>query len=148
MKIKVETRIIKPVQDVWQAIINIENSVNTISAIEKLEVLERPESGMIGFKWVETRTMFGKSATETMWITDLKENDFYNVRAESHGMIYKSVLKVAEDGDQTLLSMEFGGEAQTFMAKLMSVLMMPFFKGATVKALQKDMDDIKASLER
>jgi carbon monoxide dehydrogenase subunit G len=147
MKILVETRINKSVQEVWQTIINIENSVNIISGIVELEVLEKPESGMIGFKWKETRIMFGKSATETMWITDLKENDFYNVRAESHGMIYKSVLKVAEESDHTVLSMEFGGETQTFIAKVMSVIMMPFFKGATIKLLQKDLDDIKVSME-
>lgn len=147
MKIKVETSINKTVQEVWETIIDIENSVNIISGITELEVLEKPETGMIGFKWVETRIMFGKAATETMWITDLKENDFYKVRAESHGVIYESTISVVEENGQTLLSMEFGGEAQTFMAKVMSVIMMPFFKGATIKALQKDMDDIKASLE-
>jgi carbon monoxide dehydrogenase subunit G len=147
MKIRVETKIDKKKEDVWKAIINIENSVNIISGIVELEVLERPENGMVGFKWKETRVMFGKSATETMWITELKENEFYNVRAESHGMIYKSVIKVVEQDSHTVLSMEFGGEAQTFIAKLMSKLMMPFFKKATIKALQKDMDDIKASFK-
>jgi len=147
MKIHVETKIDRKIEDVWQAIIDIENSVDIISGIQELEVLERPESGMVGFKWKETRIMFGKSATETMWITDLKENEYYNVRAESHGAIYKSIISVVEEGDQTILRMEFGGEAQTFISKVMSALMMPFFKGATIKALQKDMDDIKSSLE-
>ena len=148
MKIQVETKINKPKEVVWQTIINIEGSEERISGIEKVEVLEKPEVGMVGFKWRETRTMFGKTATEVMWITDVVENDHYKVRAESRGMIYNSVIKVAGEGDQTVLSMEFGGEAQTFMVKMMSALMMPFFKGATIKALQKDMDDIKASLEQ
>jgi len=99
MKIHVETKIDRKIEDVWQAIIDIENSVDIISGIQELEVLERPESGMVGFKWKETRIMFGKSATETMWITDLKENEYYNVRAESHGAIYKSIISVVEEGD-------------------------------------------------
>ncbi len=148
MKIQVETTINRPKEDVWKVITNIEDAAERISGIQLVEVLEKPESGLVGLKWRETRIMFGKTATEVMWITDVIENDHYKVRAESHGAIYKSIIKVSGQGDQSVLSMEFGGEPQTFMAKLMSAIMMPFFKGATIKALQKDMDDIKAWVEK
>ncbi len=147
MKLQVETNINGSREKVWSVITNIEGSAERISGIEEVEVLERPEYGLVGFKWKETRTMFGKTATEVMWITEAEENSHYNVRAESHGMIYKSVIAIKQNGDQTILSMEFGGEAQNFGTKLMSVLMGPFFKGATRKALQKDLDDIKTWVE-
>jgi len=50
MKIQVETLINRQKVVVWKAIMNIEDSEKTISAIENIEVLEKPETGMIGFK--------------------------------------------------------------------------------------------------
>jgi len=48
---------------------------NSRSAIE---VLEKPDAGFVGFKWKETRKMFGKEATEIMWITDSVENEYFS----------------------------------------------------------------------
>ena len=148
MKFQVQTTINRSKQDVWQVITNMEAAAERISSIQSVEVLEKPSSGLVGLKWRETRIMFGKSATEVMWVTEAVENDYYKVRAESHGAIYNSVLKVSEEGEQSLLTMEFNGEAQTIVAKIMSFVMMPFFKGATLKALQKDLDDIKSWMEK
>ena len=64
-------------EEIWQVITDIEGSEKTIGAIEQIEILEKPASGLIGLKWRETRTMFGKTATEVMWITDVKENGYY-----------------------------------------------------------------------
>lgn len=143
----VNTQIAAPKEAVWKIITDIENSAATLSAIQTIEVLERPEEGLVGFKWRETRTMFGKEAQETMWITDAADNDYYQTRAESHGAVYISRLSVAEEAGTTTLRMTFAGEAQSFMAKAMSAVMMPFFRGATIKALDKDLADIKAAAE-
>ena len=75
----------------------------------RLKFSDKPESGLVGLKWRETRTMFGKSATEVMWITDVVENESYDVRAESHGMVYLSRLSISQEGDSHILSMDFGG---------------------------------------
>lgn len=147
MQISVETTIQGSKEAIWRAITDIDSSPETISAIDEIEVLERPESGLVGLKWKETRTMLGKQATEVMWITDAKEAESYDVRAESHGMIYESRLSIVEEGDHHILRMTFGGEAQGMLTKLMSAIMGVFFKGATRKALQQDLKDIKASVE-
>lgn len=110
--------------------------------------MEKPEDGLVGLKWVETRTLFGKQATETMWITDAVENDHYQTRAESHGAIYTTVLSLAEEGDQTRLTMSFDGEPQTFTAKVMLAATGRFFRNATEKALVQDLEDIKAVVEQ
>ena len=147
MKFEVNTQIHAPKEAVWKTISDIEHSVATVSAIQKIEVLERPEDGLVGFKWRETRAMFGKEVQETMWITDAAENDFYRTRAESHGAVYVSRLSVAEEAGTTTLTMSFTSEAQSLVARIMSVVMMPFFKGATIKALHQDLADIKAAVE-
>ena len=112
MQINVETTIRAPVEAVWHAITDFEGAADRISAIDEIEILEKPDSGLVGLKWKETRTMFGKQATEVMWITGVNEGASYDVRAESNGMVYESRLSVTGQGDQALLRMTFGGEAQ------------------------------------
>ena len=73
---------------VWARITDIEHAATTISSIEKVEILERPKTGLVGLKWRETRKLFGKTATETMWITDAVENESYKTGTESHGFRY------------------------------------------------------------
>ena len=148
MKLKAEIIINGTKEQIWQVITDIEGSIDRISAIEKIDILDKPESGMLGLKWEETRTMFGKSATEIMWITDVVENEYYQTRAESHGAIYKSRLQIEESGDKSKLTMEFEGEAQSAFAKTMSFLTGFMFKSATEKALQEDLKDIKAYVEK
>jgi len=147
MKLSVDTTIQAPRERVWQIISDIENAGQNISGIEKIEVLE-PGNGLLGLKWRETRTLFGKQATEVMWITDVDEERSYRTRAESHGMVYRTTLALADEGEGTRLTMEFGGEAQTLGARALALTMGWMMKGATVKALQKDLEDIKAVAER
>ena len=148
MKISVQAEINSSKEKVWQTITNFENSVNIIKGIEKIEILEKPENGIIGLKWKETRTMFGKTAVETMWITDAKENEYYETRAESHGAIYKSRIAIKEQDNKSILTMDFGGEAVSLVAKIFSTILGFMFVGATRKAIQQDLNDIKISLEK
>ena len=147
MKIETQVSIQAPKEKVWQVITDIENSINTISGIEKIEILERPSEGFVGLKWRETRTLFGQTATEVMWITESVENEHYKTRAESHGAIYTTTLSLSEKDGGTLLTMAFDSQARTFMAKFMSVTMGFLFKNATKKALAQDLRDIRAAAE-
>ena len=148
MKISVSTIINQPTDVVWATVSNIKNSANVISGIEKVEVLQEPTQGLIGLKWKETRTLFGKTATETMWITDEEPGKSYDVRAESHGAIYLSKLMVTNLNGHSELTMSFEGIAQTFGAKVLSAIFGRMAKKATQKALQKDLEDIKSHLEQ
>ncbi len=148
MEFKTQIEIKAPKEKVWTIISDIENSKDNISAIESIEVLEQPTEGLLGLKWKETRTMFGKQATEIMWITESIENQHYQTRAESHGAIYISRLWVDETDNGTILNMSFNGTPVTFGAKFMSTVLGWMFKNATQKALKKDLEDIKAAAER
>ena len=148
MQVEVKTEIKSPPELIWKTITDLENCDKVISGIEEVEILEKPASGFTGTKWKETRTLFGKTATETMWITESVENKYYNTRAESHGAIYESTISLTPNGDTTTLTMKFGGIPVKLGAKIMTALMGWMFKGATVKALQKDMDDIKVFMEK
>ncbi|MCF7807807.1 MAG: SRPBCC family protein [Candidatus Marinimicrobia bacterium] len=147
MKVKADVLINASAEAIWQVITDIDQAAERISAIEKVEVLERPVPGLLGLKWRETRTMFGKEATEVMWVTEAEDNVYYQTRAESHGAIYISSMRIETAGDASRLVMEFDGEPQRMGARIMAALTGFIFKGATVKAIQQDLEDIKQFIE-
>lgn len=147
MEIKAQVLIDDTKESVWNVITDIEGSVNTIGGIEKIEILETQPDTLVGLKWRETRTMFGQTATEVMWITDAVENEYYTTRAESHGAIYKTELRVSENEESTQLSMVFTAEYVSWKAKLLALIWWIPLTHSMKKALQKDLGDIKKAVE-
>ncbi|MBQ0767979.1 MAG: SRPBCC family protein [Bizionia sp.] len=147
MKLTVAIDINAPKEKVWKAITAIENSVQLISGIENIEMLHTPENTLVGLKWKETRTVFGKSATETMWITEAVELSHYVTRAESNGAIYQTTLKLTEHENTTYFAMEFSSEAVTFKGKVMGVVFGALLKKSMKKLIYKDLLDIKTNVE-
>ncbi|MFT5725792.1 MAG: carbon monoxide dehydrogenase subunit G [Bacteroidia bacterium] len=147
MELEKSVEIEKSLTDVWNAVVDFENCQTYISSIKSIEVLNKPIDTLVGFKWKETRIMFGKEATETMWVTDYIENSFYQTRAESHGSVYISKLAVEPVGNNTKLTMSFRSEPQSFFVKVLSACIGFLAKGAMTKALTKDLTDIKTYLE-
>lgn len=148
MRVQVDVMIDAPRDEVWRLVSDIENASGVISGIEDVEVLERPASGMRGLKWRETRTIFGKTAVETMWVTDADEGSFYTTEARSHGSIYRTKVSLTGTDGGIRLAMDFRGEGETLGAKLLSLLFAPLMKSAARKALQRDLEDVKAAAER
>ena len=138
----------KPRADVWNAVTDIPNAAVMISSILSVEVMEDPGPGLVGFKWKEARRMFGREATEIMWITEAEENDFYRTRAESHGSVYTTRMSLTGEGEQTRLTMAFTGEPQTVGARIMAFVFSGMMKGSMEKEFLKDLADIKAFVEQ
>src|SRR5882672_8936620 len=111
---------------IWAAITNIENASETISGIENIEVLEKPANGLVGLKWRETRSLFGKTATAEKWITDAAENEFYKTRAESDGFVFLSTISISESSGGTTLSSVHDSQPQGTIARLKSLPMVLF----------------------
>lgn len=148
MKITVEIEILSPKATVWAAITDIKNSPKMISAITDLVIVNQPEQGLIGLKWIETRKIFGKQADETMWITESEEQSYYCTRAENNGAIYLSTLRVTElSPDKTLLTMSFSASADSIFIRVLSAIMAIFIKKSMIAMLEKDLNDIKAFIE-
>lgn len=147
MKITINIEINAPKEKVWKVITDIENSVNTISGIDKIEILNKPKNTLVGLKWKETRTIFRKTATETMWITEAKENNYYKTRAESNGAIYQTILKLTEKENSTFLTMEFSSEAVSLKGKIMTFIFGRMLSKSMKKLVEKDLIDIKTAVE-
>ena len=132
---------------IWAAITNIENASETISGIEKIEVLEKPVKGPVGLRWRETRMYFGKPATVEKRITDAAENEFYKTSAESDGFVFLSTMSISESSGGVTLTTSHATRPQGIVAKLKSIPM-PLFKGMMKKALVQDLNDIKSAVEQ
>lgn len=135
-------------EEVWKVITDIDGSVENIRGIEKIEILEKPENSFVGLKWRETRTMFGQTATEVMWITEAEDNKSYSTRAESHGAVYTTQFILSQSGESCELTMIFTAELVKFMTKIVSALTGWMFSNATKKALMEDLKDIKEAVEK
>src|SRR5262245_30515524 len=134
---------------IWAAITNIENAAEIIRGIEKIEILEKPASGLVGLRWRETRMLFGKPATAEKRVTEAVENAFYKTRAEDGGFVFLTTLSMSESGNGSItLTSAHDSQPQRFVARLMSIPMGLLFKGVARKAILQDLNDIKSAVEK
>lgn len=143
----VEREVAAPAEKVWEIVTDLDVMTDTISAITALERTDGGEGFNVGTAWRETRVMFGRESTEPMEVTAVDEGRSYTVESLSRGVLYRSVMRVEPAGQGCKLSWEFGAEAQSTGAKLMSIVG-KLFEGSTRKALRQDLDDIAAAAEK
>ncbi len=133
---------------VWTIMTDLENAADTISAIQSIVILSEPQEFGVGTRWRETRTMFGKQATEEMSVTKVDFGTSYVVEAESNGARYTTIMQVVATGEHSSkISMSFGAEPTGTMAKVMGATVGKLFESATRRALAQDLDDIAAAAE-
>jgi carbon monoxide dehydrogenase subunit G len=136
-----------PPEALWALMTDMDRWVDTVEAIEKVERLDDGTGFGVGTTWRETRTMFGRTATEDMEVTEFDEGSRYATSAESHGSKYFSEMKVEPTGTGSRLTMSFRGEPQTFFTKVIDATVGRFFMNSTRKALEKDLADIATAAE-
>jgi hypothetical protein len=147
MKVICEINVAKPQQLVFNVFSDIKNAATNVDGIESIEFLGDITSG-VGTKWRETRKMFGKEATEDMWVSQLNAPASYEVLAESRGTKYKSTYTFEELGpNATKVVMTFEGQPVSLGAKLLSPLGI-LFSGTMKKMLAKDMANLKDVCEK
>ena len=61
MRVTAEVTITAPRAAIWAAIADIENAARFILGIEKIEIVNRPATGLAGLRWKETRILFDKT---------------------------------------------------------------------------------------
>ena len=127
MDIKEEIIIDPPLINVWKKITDIENSAEFVSGIDKIDIIEKSNNHLVGLKWEETRTLFGRTATEIMWITEAEDNQYYKTRPEGPGVVYLTTLSVSKQDDKTRLVMDFETEISSVGTKIMAGIMSIFF---------------------
>lgn len=146
MKIQMERKVDAAPEAVFARVSDFANAPRLIPAIVRVEMLTDGPTG-VGTRFRETRVMFGREATEEMTVTAFDPPRSYRLGAISCGSRFESEIRVEPDGAGSKLSMSFGAIPQTRIAKIIGYLMRPMMKLMAKKCL-KDLDDIKASIER
>lgn len=154
MHITVSQTINAPQDRVFAVATDIPNAAAFIGGIDDVQTLAEapphPDNlGPVGegYTWRETRTMFGKKATEDMTITEWSPPSGYAVEARSHGSRYRSTFAIEPTTPgSTTITMAFTATPETFGAKIMMKLFSAMSK-KLVKCLEDDLRDIKAAAE-
>lgn len=144
--IEVSETVRAPIEEVFAIASDIPRAAERVEGIESIEMVSDGPVGK-GTRWRETRLMFGKRATEEMWITAWDPPRGYVVEAESCGCHYRSVLSFDEVAEnETRMVMTWSGTANTFMAKVMMVVFAGM-RRSMVKLIAADLRDIKGHCE-
>jgi uncharacterized membrane protein len=148
MRIEVSREIGAPAERVWALITDLPDSPSVVSAITSVEILGGGEAFEVGTRWRETRTMFGRVATEEMEVATMDPGRSYTVTAGSHGTRYESAFEVIPAGDHAcILRMTFAGEPTSVASRVMAATIGRMFAGATRRAVEQDLADIAGAAE-
>lgn len=134
-----------PKAKVFDQISDFANAPKRVSGIKRVEMLTNGSVGK-GTRFRETRIMFNREATEEMEVMAFDPPNGYVLGGESCGCRYRSEFALSESGSGTEVRMSFDAKPITVFAKIVSVLTRPMLKFC-VRACEKDLDDIKRSIE-
>lgn len=144
--ISINRTISAPLDRVWEVFTDIPGCVDRIKGVTAIEVLTGPDF-VPGFQWKETRTMMGRQASETMWVTAVTAKEFYEVAAHSHGTEYLSRYQFTEVPLGTEVRYTFSADATSSAAKLMSLTTGWLAKKMVRKQLAQDLEDLATAAE-
>lgn len=131
-----------PVQRVFDTVAHIENFSEAVPHITNIEFLTESRRG-IGTKFRETRLMRGKEAKTDLEVTEYVDGQSIRLVSDAGGTIWDTVFRVRPAGDATELGMSMTAEPYKMLAKLVT----PLIKGMVAKAVEADMDSVKAYCE-
>ncbi|KUM74909.1 SRPBCC family protein [Streptomyces curacoi] len=143
----VERRVAVGQGPVWEALTDLAGMERVLSGVSKVEIITEGAFG-VGTRWRETRRMFGKEATEEMWVTACEPPDRYVVEAESHGTHYVSEWLLRADGPSaTTVRMTFTAVPPGGVMGLLARILGGVGARAVSQAVARDLDDIAAAVE-
>lgn len=142
-----EQHIAAPPERVFSVFTNLPDAASAIKGIDSIEMLTEGPVG-IGTRFRETRTMFGRSATEVMEFVTFDPPRGYALHAQSHGCRYRTSFGFTPEGAGTRVVMTFEGTPLTLGTKIMSFLMRPLMARMIQRCVRQDLSDLKGVCER
>jgi uncharacterized protein YndB with AHSA1/START domain len=144
--LSVQRSIAAPPETVWAVFTDLGKAVERLSAVEAVDILTDGPFG-VGTRWRETRTMFGREATEEMEVTFVDPERSYTTEAASHGSAYTTRFDFAPTQAGTDVTFSFTSESHGAM-RLVGAVLWPLLKGKMAKELRRDLDDLALHCEQ
>ncbi len=142
-RIEVTRNIEAPIEDVFGAVADIRQFSQALPHVVKYEFLSDAQSG-VGTRFRETRDMNGKEVATELEVTEYVANDHVRMVADSNGTIWDTVFAVKRGDGYVSLTMTMDAKAYKLLPKLMN----PLVKGMIKKAVERDLDLVKAFCEK
>jgi carbon monoxide dehydrogenase subunit G len=145
--ITMKRTIAAPILRVWEIFTDIAAAEDRLSAVEKIEMLSSGPFGE-GTRWRETRTLYGKSTAEELWVSHFEPQQSYTVEAGATNTHYQSRYDFGRiDDSKTSVTFTFSGESRGNLA-VVGRLMWPLIRRKLTKDLRRDLDDLALICER
>jgi hypothetical protein len=144
--ITVEKIIHAPVETVFARASDVHRWADQVQAIESIEVLTEGPVGN-GTRFEETRTIFGKRASEVMTFAEFDPPRGYELLASSHGSDYVTRHAFEPVDGGTRLTLHFSATPRSLGARLMTPMFV-LMRGSLRKMLARDLDDLARVCER
>lgn len=144
--IELSERIAAPIDTVWEVFTDLAGAADHIRGIDSIELLTSGPM-QLGTRWRETRTMYGREATEEMEVTAFEPPERYVVEAESHGANYRSEYRFRADGGATEVATTFAATPTGLFGRIMGVVMGRAMAKSVASALEDDLRDLKRVAE-
>ena len=147
--VTVSRRVAASPERVWHVVTDVPSAATVLSDVRRVEMLSQPPYG-VGTRWRETRVMFGREATEELYVTAADAPRNTVIEAESGGTHYTTTFTIEPDGEGSTLAMEFAGEpvnASVWQGLLWKAFGQLGLK-AVSKAMRRDLDNLAAVAEQ
>lgn len=138
-------RIAAAPERVFDAIADIPTAGRRLRSVTKVEMLTDPPV-RVGTRWRETRTMFGRAATEEMTVAVLDRPYRLVFTSRNHGTDYQMTYLLAADDGGTRLEAQFGATPANLVSRILAFIARPLTR-RLVGMLEADLADIAAAAE-
>ena len=128
---------------VFAVVAHLDEWSDALPHVIKFEFLTEQKSG-VGTRFCETRLMGKSEAVTELEVTEYTQDERIRLVGDSHGAEWDTVWTVEADGEGSVLKIDMDARSYKLMAKIMNKL----FRGMIAKAVEKDVDLIKAYCEK
>jgi hypothetical protein len=132
-------------EQVFSLATDFPRAAELLRAVERIEMLDEGPVAL-GTRFLETRTVLGRSTTQEMEVRVFERPSRYALRCESHGAEYLTEVRLLPNAGGTRVELRFEARPQSFMAKALAEMLRPMLL-SVVGILEADLDDLKAALE-
>lgn len=131
-----------PPGNVFDVITHVEKFSKAVPDIVRVEYLSDVREG-VGTRFRETRMMNGREATNELRVTEYVMNERVRIVSDAGGTTWDSVFKVQPWQTGTRLVLKMHAKPHKIFARIT----IPLVMGIVLKALEEDMDAVKAYCE-
>ena len=131
-----------PVDRVFATVAHIDRFQEAVPHITNVEFLTETRSG-VGTRFRETRLMRGREASTELEVTEYVQDERVRLVSDGGGTVWDTVFTVQASGSGTELSMVMDARPYKLTARVVN----PMISRMLTKALETDMDAVKAYCE-